>query len=84
MKNFVFSLITIMVLGTTVCSAKTNKEAGKEVAQRQEVLKTDKKHDARTFSKRKEQRDKYHCEKPERNYPIKKNEVTVSVQTLHF
>ena len=49
MKNFVFSLITIMVLGTTVCSAKTNKEAGKEVAQRQEVLKTDKKHDARTF-----------------------------------
>ena len=28
--------------------------------------------------------EKYHCEKPERNYPIKKNEVTVSVQTLHF
>lgn len=86
MKNLLFTLITFMVFGTTVCFGRTNKNVERDVEPRQhiEMRHHDKmpeppkepKHFKKSFRDQRRHNDV----KP----PIKKNEVTVSIQTLHF
>ncbi len=84
MKNFVFSMVTLMVLGTTVCFGKTNKEVEKEAPQQQETVKDDIRHDApRVVGNKKPEKKRRHGT-PVTGMPVKKSEVTYSVQTLHF
>lgn len=94
MKNFVLSLITLMTIGTTVCFGKTNKEivVERESPRRETVQQ---RRDNRNIERRKVEKPDSHGVRKEpevrtwRNttvpsMPIKKSEVTISVQSLHF
>lgn len=99
MKNFVLTLITFVMLGTTVCYGKTNMEKQNPTErQRTERLErhhdrpNDKRHDVMPESKKRMKHDgagrkgrlKTWRGTSMSSMPIKKHEVTVSVQSFRF
>lgn len=90
MKKIVFSMVTFLMLGSVVCTAETSKDMKKEVPQQEQTnnWQHDKKHikednsnsqEVQGYNEQETASDKYHKE-----VKIKRNEVTFSMQTLHF
>ncbi len=90
MKKIVFSMVTLLVLGSSVCTAETSKEVKKEVAQKEQFnnWQRNKKH-ATTDNAEAQKVQGYDeqdiaSDKCHKKTEIKKEEVTFSVQTLRF
>lgn len=84
MKKYVFSMMTLLTLGTTVCFGETNKEAEQIVTQQLEMVEADSKHEQPTDCENKEQVRKERGNQRSSGMTVKKKEVTYSVQTLHL
>lgn len=95
MKNFVLSLITFLTIGTTVCFGKTNiKMEIREDSPRHETVQRQHNDKQGVERRRVEKSDGREVRKDNKvktwrnttipSIPVKKNEITISVQSLHF
>ena len=90
MKKIVFGMVTFLMLGSSACIAETSQETKKEVAQHVQTndWQHSKQHaefgNAESQKVQGDNEQEIASDRCHKKVEINKNEVTFSVQTLHF